>query len=326
MIYKILLLIIFTITTNTIVSQNRINGYVVDENDNPLPFSSVILIVNNDSVLINTQTDSEGLFLLENINSGKYILEIYCVGKERKKMQLELYSKDITLNTIRLQPLNVNLNEVITTASPPMKVLLFRPLNDLNDLIQNKPIESGYNTYYSKDSHLDNYTGTWQWMSNDGDSVFIVSIENKRLRSRVKYLDARTRRNKADKVIFHDRDQLLGWYEFRVKDSILVSTMNPKIKIKTINSLTKEQLKVLIGVQVQISSTIAQMFLLKNPSKGKRGFLFFQLLDKHQNLALWNLKVLIEGNNKLGYVVIRDAQSNEFVIPTNVIMKKISSK
>ncbi len=99
-------LTVLLLSTMQLFSQNNIFGNVLDEDGTPLPGASVIL--NNGSM--GTMTDSDGFFMLRNLESGEQTLVVSYVGyetQERKVTVVAPTSIDFILTTTSYDLTNV---------------------------------------------------------------------------------------------------------------------------------------------------------------------------------------------------------------------------
>lgn len=107
----------FTFAQNTKVS---VSGLIKDEKTkSAIPYVNIILKAGEDSSFVSgTITNDEGRFVLENINSGNYFLEIYYLGYQTKKQQVLAGTLNafLDLGTIELKEDARLLNEVTVTA------------------------------------------------------------------------------------------------------------------------------------------------------------------------------------------------------------------
>ena len=93
----IVLIVLFLLCYATNYSQNIIKGVVVNSNSEK-PISNVLISVKN--TIITSKTDINGVFKIENIENGNYILEIKFNGFETQNFPVELTGNSINLGTI----------------------------------------------------------------------------------------------------------------------------------------------------------------------------------------------------------------------------------
>ncbi len=121
---KDLILTLLLLSVYCLVSaQNcKISGTLIDKvSNNPLPYANAILKSPVDStVLLGTITDSDGHFLIKEIESGQYSLKLSFIGYQSvviDKLRLQRGLRDIGI--IKLDVLSENLSELVVRATPP---------------------------------------------------------------------------------------------------------------------------------------------------------------------------------------------------------------
>ena len=88
-----LLTFIFCFFAPLIQAQNILKGIIQDEFNKGVS-SVTIRILTMDSAFVNgATTDDKGLFLFNNIEKGKYILAISCIGYINKYLNFEMVEK-----------------------------------------------------------------------------------------------------------------------------------------------------------------------------------------------------------------------------------------
>jgi len=107
----ILLLLFFTIGIN---AQNIVKGIIVDS-DSEKPLEGVSLSI-KDNVLKSYETNKLGVFVIENLDNGNFILEIKLPGYETQNFPLELAGNTIDLGTILLY-LDISEEEDLSTVT-----------------------------------------------------------------------------------------------------------------------------------------------------------------------------------------------------------------
>ncbi len=123
---KIYLILIITLFVITGFSQPQMKpntgiivGKVIDKNDNPLEFVNIVVHKQSDSSLVDAvATDTEGKFLLKNINYGTYYLEIKFLGFQNKKInniEVKKEKRFVKIGQIVLNPADQELDEVVVT-------------------------------------------------------------------------------------------------------------------------------------------------------------------------------------------------------------------
>lgn len=102
-------------------SQSKITGIAQETNSEALPFANVLLLNPGDSSLVKgTISDESGKFLLENIQSGKYLLTITMVGYEQSYLQVNTSSSNLDLGILKINPLSKELKEITVVAKKPL--------------------------------------------------------------------------------------------------------------------------------------------------------------------------------------------------------------
>jgi len=86
---KTLLLIVISLISNFLFSQNKITGQIIDHQNNPIEFATISLLSEN-NILIKTEvSDQSGKFEIQE-KQGSYILEITFLGKSIFKENINL--------------------------------------------------------------------------------------------------------------------------------------------------------------------------------------------------------------------------------------------
>ncbi len=116
---KVLFTFIFIFYSSLLYSQQlSISGWVTDNKLIPLTGANVILLGSADSLpLKGVVTDSAGHFVLEKVNSGRYILKITFISYSDYHKNIELSSSSLNLGGIKLEPGSKALNEAIVVGS-----------------------------------------------------------------------------------------------------------------------------------------------------------------------------------------------------------------
>lgn len=97
----------------------ELKGKVRDDKNKAIPFASVFLMRSSDSTLVRgTSADENGLFQIENINQGLYLLKASYIGWSSKSTVLDI-SKDITIGAIIIAQKAEELDEVVVTSNRP---------------------------------------------------------------------------------------------------------------------------------------------------------------------------------------------------------------
>lgn len=114
------LIIIYSLLSINLFPQNlSINGQVEDKsNKKPLENANVILTRTADSKIFGMTTNKEGNFSFNNLNRGKYSVNITFVGYSVYKKDIELQNASLNLQTLFLTPVGIKLKPVEVTAEP----------------------------------------------------------------------------------------------------------------------------------------------------------------------------------------------------------------
>ncbi len=124
-------------------AQSFISGKVVDSNNQPQPYISVLFLNPNDSVYINGGvTDGDGKFSVAEKNSGNYLLNIKSMGNVPYYKPVALNNKNVDLGTMMLTADSKTLKEVSVIGTK--KLIEFNGDKMVMDLSVS-PITSGLN-------------------------------------------------------------------------------------------------------------------------------------------------------------------------------------
>jgi hypothetical protein len=111
---------IFFFGTSSMLAQHTIRGKIIDDQQQSLPFVNIILYtVNNESNPKGTVSNNAGDYILENITSEKYRIEISMLGFETYKIK-EFELKSNTMFNITLKEESQILNEIIVKSKRPV--------------------------------------------------------------------------------------------------------------------------------------------------------------------------------------------------------------
>ena len=117
---KTILLLAITFSSLSIFSQHKISGKIIDEQKQSLPFANIVLYkVGEETKPLGTISNDDGTFILDNINSGKYKLEVSMLGFQ------SFIEKEFDLNNdktfhIVLKEETQMLNEVVVKSKRPV--------------------------------------------------------------------------------------------------------------------------------------------------------------------------------------------------------------
>ena len=120
---SVLLLIILS---GSAIAQYKITGQVIDEENQPLEYSTIVLLNPSDSTLLYFGvTNLDGEFQIKNINEGLYLMQYSFVGKKTfyKTIKIPTLSGEDT-GILKLITQNDSLGEVIIEAE--LVPLIFR--------------------------------------------------------------------------------------------------------------------------------------------------------------------------------------------------------
>ncbi|WP_181364021.1 TonB-dependent receptor domain-containing protein [Algibacter marinivivus] len=99
--------------------QFAISGNVIDLNNKPIAYTNVVIVSKENSEIIKgATTNDDGVFRIENIDKGNYIIKISFLGFENYSKDLELKA-NIDLGLILLKENNQELEGVIVLAKRP---------------------------------------------------------------------------------------------------------------------------------------------------------------------------------------------------------------
>lgn len=103
-------------------AQTTLTGTVLDERQSPLPSATVLLLDPSDSTLVKGNvTNNEGVYRIENLQSGKYLISVSMVGYQRKITDpIEVQEEPIQMDDIILVEAIEQMDEVAVTARRPM--------------------------------------------------------------------------------------------------------------------------------------------------------------------------------------------------------------
>lgn len=115
---SLFLLILLSLTLSLNAQQSALKGSVADEQGNPLPYATVVLLLPTDSTLANYGiTDNSGTFEIRNIPAASYILQASYLGYQTLHQNLSLpLSKGNSVGTLILKARPVNLGAVDISA------------------------------------------------------------------------------------------------------------------------------------------------------------------------------------------------------------------
>ncbi|MDG1038849.1 MAG: TonB-dependent receptor, partial [Polaribacter sp.] len=117
---KTILLLAITFSSLSIFSQHKISGKIVDKQRQSLPFANIVLYkVAEEIKPLGAISLGDGSFYFENINSGKYKLEVSMLGFKTQKIE-EFDLKSNKIFNITLVEESQLLNEVVVKSKRPV--------------------------------------------------------------------------------------------------------------------------------------------------------------------------------------------------------------
>jgi len=119
---KLSLFCIYFFSTIACFSQAKISGILKAEDNTPLDAVSVIIEDESKSLIKYTYSNEKGIYILEDIESGKYILTFSSLGYETKSVPLTTDGqKNIIINEI-LKEKSLELDEVLLKSDRPISI------------------------------------------------------------------------------------------------------------------------------------------------------------------------------------------------------------
>ena len=112
----------FFVFVSTAVFSQSINGKVIGQDGAPLPFANVLLLHVGDSSLVKgAVSDSLGMYSLENIGAGSYLLASTSIGYRQDKMLSVAVrpNANVALEPLMLLNDSQQLNEVVVLEKRP---------------------------------------------------------------------------------------------------------------------------------------------------------------------------------------------------------------
>ena len=105
------------------LSGSTIDGRVVDENQDPISYASVVLFNSSDSMMTKAgYSEDNGSFHFENIAAGSYYINISFVGYDTYNSQSFSVTENnaTTLDVVKMSPFATELGEVVIAATKPL--------------------------------------------------------------------------------------------------------------------------------------------------------------------------------------------------------------
>ena len=113
-----IVLLLLLITTNSLGQSGK--GRVVGSDGGPLPFANVLLLSHRDSSLVKgAVSDSLGVYLIDNIRVGSYLLSATSIGYKQTYVSPLLINSNLEIKDITLEDDSKQLDEVIILEKRP---------------------------------------------------------------------------------------------------------------------------------------------------------------------------------------------------------------
>jgi hypothetical protein len=115
---KFILIFFCSLSMATINGQHTIQSKIVSRSTGkPLEFVSIRLMKPDSSLVAGETTDSAGVFVLKNVNPGKYILNVSSIGYVTFNQNIQMLSKNIKLGDLQLEEDSKLLKELNVTGT-----------------------------------------------------------------------------------------------------------------------------------------------------------------------------------------------------------------
>jgi len=111
-----ILIVLSSIAQISVAQKFSIKGQVTDSTKSALPSSTVMLLSQKDSTLVNFGvSDKSGLFEIKNVSVGDYFLRVTFVGYEtyQKRISAVGAGGDINVGSIKMIPQDRQLEELV---------------------------------------------------------------------------------------------------------------------------------------------------------------------------------------------------------------------
>ncbi len=112
-------LLAFCVTGVAVAQSISVTGQITDQNNNPLPSASTVLLHAADSIMVSfTIADNDGNFLLKKVSKGSYIIQVAFVGYETfsKSFEVKNDKENLNLGPLKLKEKTEILDGVSVTA------------------------------------------------------------------------------------------------------------------------------------------------------------------------------------------------------------------
>lgn len=147
MMARLIVFLMITFLSLKLQAQFALTGKIMDEHNNNISSVTIKAFSPDSSFIKGAISDENGVFLIEDLKSGKYILSISCIGFVRQFQSIEMPQGNYELPIIRLKENNVTLDGVTITGSSFIQKkdrLLIIPTK-----LQSKHAYTGYDLLYN---------------------------------------------------------------------------------------------------------------------------------------------------------------------------------
>lgn len=110
---RLVYLLFFLSFGNVFGQKSTLEGKVLDENAEPIPFATILLKGSNQG----SQANENGIFTIANLNTSTIRLSVSSVGFQKKELDINLTEEENTSITVILTPLASSLDEVVVTGT-----------------------------------------------------------------------------------------------------------------------------------------------------------------------------------------------------------------
>lgn len=115
---KLSIIVYALIICQTISAQAlQISGKIISATKQPIEFANVVLRTNDSTFVTGGITDSKGRFCMDNLQTGRYKLQVSSIGFQTRFLSILSQNKNLDLGTIEMDSSAVMLNEVVIAAS-----------------------------------------------------------------------------------------------------------------------------------------------------------------------------------------------------------------
>ena len=112
---------ILTLCAFTVSAQHQLTGTVKGADGSPVPYSTAALLRSDSSAVGGAMVDAEGKFVIQNVATGNYILQVSFIGYERAFRNVSVPAQS-TLGEIILNESATRLQEIVVSAERPLVV------------------------------------------------------------------------------------------------------------------------------------------------------------------------------------------------------------